>query len=163
MGDHPIQNLMRTTMDSIKAMVDVDTVIGSPVETKSGTLIIPVSRVSFGFVAGGGDEAGGQEDEYYGGGSTGQDQSGGSQDQGGKEASMPFTGGAGAGVSVKPVGFLVVGGSKVRFLPVDSRALFDRLIDEAPELLDKIKGTCEMKRVRPKGDVEEPFIKGPVH
>lgn len=143
-GYHPIESLMRTTMDSLKDMVDVNTVVGEPVETKEGTVIIPVSRVSFGFVTGGGDEAvAGSEGEDYGSGQGGDEESsskGGGQ--GGSSmiasATMPFTGGTGAGVSVKPVGFLVVGGRNVRFLPVDSRAFYDRLIDEAPELLDRL-------------------------
>ncbi|MGI6631602.1 MAG: GerW family sporulation protein [Bacillota bacterium] len=130
MAGHPIESLMRTTMESLKSMVDVNTVVGEPVETKDGTVIMPVSRVSFGFVAGGGDEAvmqgGGMENGQEGesGGASGPE-------------TMPFTGGSGAGVSVKPVGFLVVGLTKVRFIPVDNQAIYDRLLDEAPELLER--------------------------
>lgn len=153
MGYHPIESLMRTTMDSLKAMVDVNTVVGDPVETKEGTVIIPVSRVSFGFVTGGGDEAvmgaeGGESGGEAQGGSHTSDQA-----QGPESATviepwepMPFTGGTGAGVSVRPVGFLVVGDRKVRFLPVDSRALYDRLIEEAPEILDRLAGTLARGR-----------------
>lgn len=131
MMGHPIESLMKTTMESLKSMVDVNTVVGEPVETKDGTVIVPVSRVSFGFVAGGGDDAAigggrddgeGQEDHYSSSGS---------------QATMPFTGGSGAGVSVRPVGFLIVDPRKVRFIPVDNRAIYDRLLDEAPELLEK--------------------------
>ena len=53
MPDHPIEALMKTTMDSIKEMVDVNTILGDPVETPDGTVILPVSRVTFGFAAGG--------------------------------------------------------------------------------------------------------------
>ncbi|MGE5580343.1 MAG: GerW family sporulation protein [Bacillota bacterium] len=140
MGYHPIESLMRTTMESLKDMVDVNTVVGEPVETKEGTVIIPVSKVSFGFVTGGGDECGmgdsGQGDS--GGGGQGQEDEDGQSGYGmASYQQMPFTGGTGAGVSVRPVGFLVVGTRKVRFLPVDSRALVDRLLEEAPELLDR--------------------------
>jgi len=142
MGYHPIESLMRTTMESLKDMVDVNTVVGEPVETKEGTVIIPVSRVSFGFVTGGGDECVMGESEQGDSGGNGQDEEDDS-DRGGYAAQscvqMPFTGGTGAGVSVRPVGFLVVGRDKVRFLPVDSRALVDRLLEEAPELLDHVK------------------------
>lgn len=132
MMGHPIESLMKTTMESLKSMVDVSTVVGEPVETKDGTVIVPVSRVSFGFVAGGGDEAAvggggvedqGQEEDYA---------------PSGEKASMPFTGGSGAGVTVRPVGFLVVDARKVRFIPVDNKAIYDRLLDEAPELLEKL-------------------------
>lgn len=143
MGYHPIESLMRTTMDSLKDMVDVNTVVGEPVETKEGTVIIPVSRVSFGFVTGGGDESVAAESVGSGSESGGGGQGGESPGEDESEYSaatygaMPFTGGTGAGVSVRPVGFLVVGEKKVRFLPVDSRALLDRLLEEAPELLER--------------------------
>lgn len=138
---HPIENLMKTTMESLKAMVDVNTVVGEAVETKDGTVIVPVSRVTFGFVAGGGDEASMDQGEAY---RTSQTSKG--QDSGmGNEGNLPFTGGSGAGVSVKPVGFLVVGAGKVRFLPVDSRAVYDRLLEAAPDLLDKLADIMERR------------------
>ncbi|MGI6665881.1 MAG: GerW family sporulation protein [Bacillota bacterium] len=133
MTGHPIESLMKTTMESLKSMVDVNTVVGEPVETKDGTVIVPVSRVSFGFVAGGGDE--GAQGSRGAGGSQGQEEDYGTE---GDLGSMPFTGGSGAGVTVRPVGFLVVGPTKVRFIPVDNQAIYDRLLDEAPELLDKL-------------------------
>ncbi len=136
MSGHPIESLMKTTMESLKSMVDVNTVVGEPVETKEGAVIIPVSRVSFGFVSGGGDEAP-VEGQGYQGEST---ESGKSQNQ------IPFTGGTGAGVSVAPVGFLVVGSRKVRFLPVNSRAIYDRVLDEAPDLLEKLADVFKERR-----------------
>lgn len=116
--DHPIQGLMKTAMESIKEMVDVNTVVGDAVEAKDGTVIVPVSRVSFGFAAGGGEYSSAMAP--------------------GSEGSLPFGGGSGAGVTVQPVAFLVVSSSGVRLLPVTDRALYDRLIDLAPEVLDRI-------------------------
>ena len=55
MANHPIEALMKTTMESIKEMVDVNTIVGDAVETPDGTVIIPISKVSFGFASGGGD------------------------------------------------------------------------------------------------------------
>lgn len=138
MAGHPIESLMRTTMESLKSMVDVNTVVGEPVETKDGTVIVPVSKVTFGFVAGGGDDAGGQEAGEDGGQDRGQKSESGPGASCGEP--LPFTGGSGAGVSVRPVGFLVVGLSKVRFIPVDNQAIYDRLLDEAPDLLDRVAG-----------------------
>ncbi|MGI6663521.1 MAG: GerW family sporulation protein [Bacillota bacterium] len=132
MVGHPIESLMKTTMESLKSMVDVNTVVGEPVETKDGTVIVPVSRVSFGFVAGGGDDA-----AFGGGGSDEAEGQEGDFASSGSQGSLPFTGGSGAGVSVRPVGFLIVDTKKVRFIPVDNRAIYDRLLDEAPELLEK--------------------------
>jgi sporulation protein YtfJ len=115
---HPIQGLMQTAMQSLQAMVDVNTVVGDAVETKDGSVIVPVSQVAFGFCSGGG--------EY------------GTARPAGTSAALPFGGGSGAGVSVRPVAFLVVSQGNVRLLPVDQRASFERLLDLAPEIADKV-------------------------
>ena len=122
MSEHPIQGLMKTAMESIKDMIDVNTVIGEAVQTQNGGVIIPVSRVSFGFMAGGGEYGAAVEKE-------------GVTD---KEQALPFGGGSGAGVSVQPVGFLVLHKEEVRLLPVDQNAVLDRVLDEAPELMSQI-------------------------
>ncbi|HEX3014881.1 MAG TPA: GerW family sporulation protein [Desulfobacteria bacterium] len=126
MPNHPIEALMKTAMESIKEMVDVNTIVGDAVETPDGTVIIPVSRVACGFAAGG-------SEFDTGAGSTvsTHDESG---------SGLPFGGGSGAGVSVQPVGFLVVGNGQVRLLPVDGNAVFDRLIDAVPQVIDKVSG-----------------------
>jgi len=121
MSDHPIEALMKTAMESIKEMVDVNTVVGDPVETPDGTVIIPVSRVSCGFAAGGGEYDANSKDEKA------------------LVNKLPFGGGSGAGVSVQPMGFLVVGQNQVRFLPVDGNMVADRIIDVAPQVLNQIQ------------------------
>jgi len=120
---HPIEGLMKTAMESIKEMVDVNTVVGDPVEAPDGTVIIPISRVACGFAAGGGEfDLGGERKQNEG------------------DSTMPaFGGGSGAGVSVKPIGFLVVGNGQVRLLPVDGNAIYDRLIDLAPQVIAQIQ------------------------
>lgn len=115
MDEHPIQGLMKTAMESIKEMVDVNTVIGDAVEAPDGSVIIPVSRLGLGFAAGGSEFASPKETE------------------------LPFGGGSGAGVSVQPVGFLVVGQGAVRLLPVSQGAIFDRLVDLVPEVMDRVQ------------------------
>lgn len=125
MGEHPIEGLMKTAMESIKEMVDVNTIIGDPVETPDGTVIIPISRVACGFAAGGGEfEATAPEENQGNAGNAGM---------------LPFGGGSGAGVSVQPVGFLVVGQGQVRLLPVDGNAVVDRLIDMAPQVINQVQ------------------------
>lgn len=121
--EHPIQGLMKTAMESIKGMVDVNTVVGEAVQTPDGTVIIPVSRVSLGFAAGGG--------EY------GWEKNGRLRDE--VNNPLAFGGGSGAGVSVQPVGFLVVSSNSVRLLPVDEKASLERIIDLAPEFIEKIQ------------------------
>jgi len=130
-------------------MVDVNTVIGEPVTASDGTTIIPISRVSFGFVAGGGEyeSPGGKKSSPQNGGAgangqTGQNGQGGQQD-------MPFAGGAGAGVSVSPVGFLVVSSDQVRLLPVQPYAPLDRIIELAPQLVQDIKRWMNKKGAAP--------------
>jgi len=107
---------MKTTMENIKDMIDVNTVIGDPVETADGTVIIPISKVGFAFVSGGGDV---KEDEANPGKS--------------------FTGGSGAGVSVHPVGFLSVNQGQLRMVPVNCNTTVDRLIDLIPIFISKIE------------------------
>jgi len=156
-AEHPIQGLMKTAMESIKEMVDVNTIVGDPVQTEDGQVIVPVSRVTFGFAAGGGEYGGsptngdgnggnrggegrgGADGGGRGGGGGGEGDGGGGE--GGHEAGqLPFAGGSGAGVTIQPMGFLVVGQRSVRMLSVDGRAVFDRLIDVAPQMLGELRG-----------------------
>lgn len=123
--NHPIEGLMETAMESLKAMVEVNTILGDPVETPDGTVIIPVSRVSFGFAAGG--------TEFD------------TQKKDSADTDLPFGGGSGGGVSLNPVAFLVVGNNQVRLLPVDSSAIYDRIIDMVPQLVDQLQGVFKPK------------------
>lgn len=131
-GAHPIQGLMQTAMASLQTMVDVNTVVGDAVETRDGTVIVPVSQVSFGFAAGGG--------EY-----------GAANRRGAEPDALPFGGGSGAGVSVRPVGFLVCQQGSLRLLPVDQRASVERLLDMAPDLLDRLLGALGARGAAPQG------------
>ena len=124
---HPIETIMRTTMENLKDMIDVDTVVGSPVSTGDGLTIVPVSRVSFGFVAGGG--------EYTVGGTPVPLEV--------TDDPLPFAGGTGAGVSVQPVGFIVISGGQVRLLPAQAYAPVDRIIEMVPQLLAQIKAALK--------------------
>lgn len=118
--EHPIENLMKCTMENIRNMVDVNTIIGNPVETHDGTFIIPISKVSFGFASGG--------SEFQCTTKKAVD-----------ETEFPFGGGSGAGVSIKPVAFLVVRESSVRLLPVELDNTYDRIVDTVPQVIDMIK------------------------
>lgn len=124
MDRRPIESLMGTTMENIKDMVDVNTVVGDPVLTDDGMTIIPISRVSFGFLAGGGDYS---MDEKKGTMRTIEAES------------LPFAGGTGAGVSVYPMGFLVVGNGQVKMLPTNYSTPVDRVMELLPQVLGEIK------------------------
>ena len=111
-----IIEMMNASLEKIRAMVDVDTVVGKPITTPDGTTVIPVSNVSFGFGAGGTDW--------------------------GKESKQNFGGGAGAGVSVTPLSFLVISENGVRVVPVEpseSESTADKIIDAVPKVIDTVE------------------------
>lgn len=138
MSDHPINGLMDTTMQKIKEMVDVNTIIGNPLTTADGTTVIPVSKVSYGFAAGGSDFPSKKE---------------------GQEC---FGGGSGAGVSISPIGFLVVSNGDVRFINMESYdGSVDRIIGMVPDVVDKISSAFKKnKKTEPADDIniEDPVI-----
>ena len=114
MAEHPIQGLMGVTIEKIRDMVDTSTIIGDPIHVDDTTTIIPVSRVTFGFVSGGSDVGPSSNKQMFGGGT-------------------------GAGVSVTPVAFLVVSGGNVRTVQlVEKVTAVDNAIAALPELVDKI-------------------------
>lgn len=119
-NEHTIENLMTSTMQNIRSMIDVNTIVGDAVETKDGSYIIPISKVSFGFASGGSDFQ--YKSEYKS-----------------RDDKYPFGGGCGAGVTVKPVAFLVVRNERVVLLPVDSDNAYERLFDAVPQVIDSVK------------------------
>ena len=131
---HPIDTMMQTTMEHIRSMVDVNTVIGSPVTGSQGTTIIPISKVSVGFVAGGGEYL--VDDHRSRAAITSE--------------SYPFAGGTGAGVSVQPVGFLVVGEDSVKMLPAQSGSALERVVELLPQLMEEFAPNGE-KQSKSKG------------
>lgn len=126
--EHPIEGLMSAAMNSIKDMVDVNTIIGDPIETSNNTVIIPISKVCFGFAAGGSEFSEETIDEY-----TRKE-----KDEELIKYKLPFGGGAGAGVSINPVAFIIVQEGSVKVLPVDHSSSIDRLLDYVPDLFEKI-------------------------
>ena len=128
--EHPIEGLMVTAMNSIEDMVDVNTIIGEPIETGNNTTIIPISKVCFGFAAGGSEFKGEAVDEYSK-----------KEKEENIQYRLPFGGGSGAGVSINPVAFLVVQGDGVRLLPVNHTSAIEKLLDSVPDLFDKVNET----------------------
>jgi len=126
MGEHPIEGLMITAMNSIQDMVDVNTIIGEPIQASNNIIIIPVSKVCFGFAAGGSEFKGETLDEYRK-----------KEKEEEVQYRLPFGGGSGAGVNINPVAFLIIQGNNVKLLPVDHTSAIDKLIDYVPDLLEK--------------------------
>lgn len=143
MSDHPIQGLMTTAMESLKEMIDVNTIIGDPVETPDGSVILTVSKVGFGFAAGGSEfkidasQQKTQKDSQGQGQGQGQGQQGQGQSSGPK---LPFGGGSGGGVSITPIAFLIVNSHGVKMLHLDeSTHLYEKILELAPQAVDKIQ------------------------
>ncbi len=124
MDRRPIEGIMATTMENIRDMIDVNTVIGEAISTADGSTVIPISRVSFGFVAGGG--------EYSCKGAPVRADAEGSPE-------IPFAGGTGAGVTVQPLGFLVSNADQVRLLPAQYGQSLDRLIELIPQAMAEVR------------------------
>lgn len=133
MSDNKVNHLLGVSMDKIKEMVDVNTVIGDPITTPDGTTIIPVSRVSYGFASGGSDLP--------------------SKAQ---PSSDLFAGGSGAGITIIPIAFLAISNGNVRMIQIEPFVSpVDRALEKGPEVVDRISaliGQFKKKKETP----EEP-------
>lgn len=130
--EHPIGSLMDTTMEKIKEMIDVNTIIGEPITSPDGTLIIPVSKVSYGFAAGGSDLPTKKENKDC------------------------FGGGSGAGVTIQPVAFLTVYQGDVRLVSVDrEEGTADKIVNMIPDVLKKVKGVFKKDKSESADDFSE--------
>ena len=114
---NPIGELMQTTMENVKNILKVDTVVGDPIYTPDGITLVPISQISVGF-GGGGVEFGAKKE--------------------GKE--RPYGGGNATGVKINPIGFLVIKDGVVRMINVTPPAsnTVDRIIDMVPVVMDKV-------------------------
>ncbi len=126
MSEHPIEGLMGTAMNSIKDMIDVNTIIGDPIETTNGMVIIPISKVCVGFAAGGSEFKGETVDEYK------------KKDKEEEvQYRLPFGGGSGAGISINPVAFVIVLKDSIKVLPIEHNSAIEKLMDYVPDLMEK--------------------------
>ena len=137
MENHPIEGLMLTAMNSIENMIDVNTIIGEPIETSNNIVIIPISKVCFGFAAGGSEFKGETIDEYT------------KKDKDEKvQYRLPFGGGSGATVSINPIAFLIVEEGKVRLLPVNHSSCIDKILDYVPDLFERLNKNPKIVEVK---------------
>lgn len=124
---HPIESLMITSMTSIEEMIDVNTIIGDSIETPDGTTIIPVSKVCLGFAAGGSEFNTTKLNKYS------------------EAAKLPFGGGAGGGIKITPVGFIVIKDGFARVLNVNGINVIDRMVDIIPDIVNKVDNLVNKK------------------
>jgi len=122
--NNKIEGMTESTLEKIKEVVNADMVIGKPITSEGGTVVIPVSKLSYGFAAGGSDFTSEKN----------------------KERDL-FGGGSGAGVSITPTAFLVISGDDVKLLQVESfTGAVDRIISMAPDIVDRIGKFLKKKR-----------------
>jgi sporulation protein YtfJ len=132
---HPIQGLMYTAMQSIKEIVDVNTIVGDAVQTPDGTIIIPISSVKLGFAVGGSEYGGAKKAE---------------------SSKNNFGGGSGGGVSISPVAFLVAGEGRVRLMSVNQKtSIYDKVLDIVPSAIDKLVDTVKDCKKSKKNDEQD--------
>ena len=140
--NHPIEELMVTAMNSIKEMVDANTIIGEPIRALNNTVIIPISKVGFGFAAGG---------------SEFNDETVNSYNKRAKEENikyrLPFGGGSGAGVNIIPVAFLIVQNDSVKLLEASHSSVLDKLVEYIPDAIDKVNSIIKRKMDRDEGNL----------
>ncbi len=130
MSEHAINGFMGISMEKIRSVVDANTMIGDPIQCGDGTTVIPVSKVSLGFASGGSDLPTRTAKEY-------------------------FAGGAGAGMSVKPVGFLVVQNGDVRLVQLSMNADKGNVaLNMIPEIIDKISALIPKKDKKAENEAE---------
>ena len=127
---HPVENIMRSTMEQLRQMVDVNTIVGAPIATGSGTLILPVSKVSMGFLSGGGEYNMTNEKEAV-------KKAG--DDMDGAEGRYPFAGTAAAGMCLTPMAFVAIENNRTRVLPAQYKGGAERLIDMVPDFIAAIE------------------------
>ena len=129
--DQKISSVMQTALENIKDMIDVNTVVGEAVIAGNGNTVIPVSKVSFGFVAGGGDYGKADDPRH------------------------PFAGGSGAGVSLQPVGFLVIGQDGVHMLPAQNLLPWEHTIAMLPRLISDEKAIFSKDEANGDGEMHK--------
>ncbi|MBP3313444.1 MAG: GerW family sporulation protein [Oscillospiraceae bacterium] len=127
---NPLGQMMDSSMENIRKLVDANTVVGDPITTPDGTTVVPISRVKVGF-AGGGSEFNGKN----------------------ATDSKPYGGGTGASVSVTPVAFLILKESGCRVLPIPEPAssTVDRIVELVPDLADKVWQFIQEKKANSDG------------
>ena len=131
--DNKIEAMTKNTLEKIKEAVNADMIIGKPITSENGTVVIPVSKLSYGFAGGGSDFTSEKN----------------------KDKDL-FGGGSGAGVNITPVAFLVISEGDVKLLQVESfTGALDRIISMTPDIIDKIGNYIKKRKNKDKNDEKD--------
>lgn len=123
-----IEEVMRSAMNNLRSLVDIDVVVGKPIISEGEMTIIPLTKVTMGFVSGGGEYNADLKER--------------------KDAEYPFSGGSGGGLSIKPIGFLVIRNKEIELVKIDSKSAIEKLIETVPEVAKFIsQNFCKKKDV----------------
>ena len=109
-----IEEVMNSAMNNLKSLVDIDVVVGKPIVSNDMMTIIPLTKVTMGFVSGGGEYNADLKDK--------------------RDAEYPFSGGSGGGMSIKPIGFLIIKNAEIELVKIDAKSALDKLIETVPEV-----------------------------
>ena len=125
---HPIEHVLNTTMSELGKMVDVNTIVGNPFVTPDGCTIIPISKVSFGFVTGGGEYGEGMKAPI--------------------ESRYPFAGGTASGVTITPVAFMVEKQNQIKLLTATERDIVDKILESIPQMASEVRKMFEQGKTK---------------
>ena len=131
---HPIEHVLNTTMSELNKMVDVNTIVGNPFVTPNGCTIIPISKVSFGFVTGGGEYGEGVKAPI--------------------ETRYPFAGGTASGVTITPVAFMVEKQDQIKLLTATERDLVDKILESIPQMASEVRKMFEQGKTKGEGSAQ---------
>lgn len=114
-----IEDLIKISLDRVKTLMETNTIVGEPLKINGETSVIPISKASVGFIVGGGEYA----------------------DKSNRRVAnhFPMAGGSGCGMSVTPVGFVVISKNNVQFVDIENKTMYQTILNLANKLIDKIK------------------------
>lgn len=121
--ENKIESIMNSAIEKLKDMVETNTVLGEKIETPTG-FVVPLTKISVGFVAGGGEYSAGQKQVKT-------------------TSSYPYAGGTGSGVCVQPIGFLCVEDGKTSLIKLDSKTPFEKIVDNLPRVAEAVAGAIK--------------------
>lgn len=113
--DETIEDLIKTSLDRVKTLMETNTIVGDAIVTPFGKTIIPISKVSVGFVVGGGEYSNNKVKNH-----------------------MPMAGGSGCGMSVSPVGFIIMENDGVKFVDVENKTAYQTILNLVNKLINKL-------------------------
>ena len=118
--NNKVEQIMTEAISKLKSVIDVNTVVGNPITTFDGTTIIPISKVSAGFIAGGGEFNQNKDMKKN------------------KDLDFPFAGGSGTGFSINPIGFLVETKNGIKLINIDNKSSYENILEIIKNVTDKI-------------------------